>query len=99
MWAVGLSLMVVLFLAIGALRRLVGAERWAAILQAVVLATSLVVGWSMVFVGGVFVVLWWLRRSTTAAGSIALRAQAGFRGLVGVAVDTVHGHGHDPETR
>ncbi len=58
-WAVGLALMVLLFLAIGTLRRPWGLTvGW--ILQAVVLATSLVVGWSMVVVGGIFVVLWWL---------------------------------------
>ena len=58
-WAVGLALMVLLFLAIGTLRRPWGLTAgW--ILQAVVLATSLVVGWSMLVVGGVFVVLWWL---------------------------------------
>jgi Protein of unknown function (DUF4233) len=58
-WTVGLVLMVLLFLAIGTLRRPWGLTvGW--ILQAVVLATSLVVGWSMVIVGGVFVVLWWL---------------------------------------
>lgn len=58
-WAVGLALMVALFLAIGTLRRPWGLTvGW--ILQAVVLATSVIVGWSMLFVGGVFVVLWWL---------------------------------------
>lgn len=58
-WAVGLALMVLLFLAIGTLRRPWGLTvGW--ILQAVVLATSLVVGWSMLVVGAVFVVLWWL---------------------------------------
>jgi hypothetical protein len=58
-WTVGLVLMVLLFLAIGTLRRPWGLTvGW--ILQAVVLATSLVVGWSMLVVGGIFVVLWWL---------------------------------------
>ena len=58
-WAVGLALMVLLFLAIGTLRRPWGLTAgW--ILQAVVLATSFVVGWSMLVVGGIFVVLWWL---------------------------------------
>ena len=48
-----------LFLAIGTLRRPWGLTvGW--ILQAVVLATSVIVGWSMLVVGGVFVVLWWL---------------------------------------
>ena len=46
------------------------------ILQAVVLATSLVVGWSMVFVGGVFVVLWWLAIHNGSRVD-AMRAQAG----------------------
>ena len=58
-WAGGLTLMVLLFLAIGTLRRPWGLTvGW--ILQAVVLATSLVVGWSMLVVGVIFVVLWWL---------------------------------------
>ena len=58
-WAVGLTLMVLLFLAIGTLRRPWGLTAgW--ILQAVVLATSFIVGWSMLVVGGIFVVLWWL---------------------------------------
>jgi Protein of unknown function (DUF4233) len=74
-WAVGLTLMVVLFLAIGTLRRPWGLTLgW--ILQAVVLATSLVVGWSMVFVGGVFVVLWWLAIHNGSRVD-AMRAQAG----------------------
>lgn len=58
-WTVGLGLMVLLFLAIGTLRRPWGLTvGW--ILQAVVLATSVVVGWSMLAVGGIFVLLWWL---------------------------------------
>lgn len=58
-WSVGLALMVLLFLAIGTLRRPWGLTvGW--ILQAVVLAASVIVGWSMLIVGGVFVVLWWL---------------------------------------
>jgi hypothetical protein len=58
-WGAGLALMVLLFLAIGTLRRPWGLTvGW--ILQAVVLATSLVVGWSMFVVGVLFTVLWWL---------------------------------------
>jgi hypothetical protein len=58
-WGAGLALMVLLILAIGTLRRPWGLTvGW--ILQAVVLATSLVVGWSMLVVGVIFVVLWWL---------------------------------------
>jgi hypothetical protein len=73
-WAVGLVLMVLLFIAIGTLRRPWGLTvGW--ILQAVVLATSLVVGWSMVIVGGVFVVLWWLAIHNGSRVD-AMRAQA-----------------------
>jgi len=58
-WAVGLLIMVLLILAIGTLRRPWGlAVGW--VLQALVLATSIVVGWSMLVVGVVFVVLWFL---------------------------------------
>jgi hypothetical protein len=58
-WVAGLLLMVLLIVAIGTLGRPWGlALGW--VLQAVVLATSLVVGWSMLIVGGVFVVLWYL---------------------------------------
>ena len=58
-WAVGLVLMALLALAPGTLR-----FRWGLtlgwILQLLVLASALVVGWSMVVVGGIFVILWWL---------------------------------------
>lgn len=58
-WTVGLALMVVLFAAIGALGRSWGiALGW--VLQLAVLATSLVVGWTMLIVGVIFVVLWFL---------------------------------------
>jgi hypothetical protein len=58
-WAAGLVLMVLLVAAIGTLRRPWGlALGW--VLQAVVLATSLVVGWSMLVVGVIFVILWYL---------------------------------------
>jgi len=58
-WAVGVALMVLLIAAIGMLGRRGGLTvGW--ILQALVLATSLVVGWTMLIVGGIFVVLWWL---------------------------------------
>lgn len=74
-WVAGLVLMVLLFLAIGTLRRPWGLTLgW--ILQAVVLATSLVVGWTMLFVGGVFVILWWLAIHNGNRVD-AMRAQAG----------------------
>lgn len=74
-WAVGLALMVLLLVAIGTLRRPWGLTvGW--ILQAVVLATSLVVGWTMLVVGGIFVVLWWLAIHNGSRVD-ALRAQAG----------------------
>jgi hypothetical protein len=58
-WIAGLVLMLLLFAAIGTLRRPWGLTfGW--VLQALVLASALVVGWTMVVVGGVFVVLWWL---------------------------------------
>ena len=58
-WAAGLGLMVLLVLAIGTLRRPWGlAFGW--VLQALVLASSIVVGWAMLIVGAVFVILWWL---------------------------------------
>jgi Protein of unknown function (DUF4233) len=58
-WAAGLLLMVLLLLAIGTLRRPWGVTfGW--VLQGLVLATSIVVGWSMLIVGGAFVLLWYL---------------------------------------
>ena len=58
-WAAGLTLRVLLFLAPATLR-----YRWGLtlgwILQALVLASAIVVGWTMLVVGGLFVVLWWL---------------------------------------
>lgn len=58
-WAAGLLLMLLLGLAIGTLRRPWGLTvGW--VLQALVLASALVVGWTMLVVGGLFVVLWWL---------------------------------------
>ena len=58
-WTLGVVLMVLLVLAIGTLRRPWGLTvGW--VLQGVVLATSVVVGWTMVVVGGIFAVLWWL---------------------------------------
>jgi hypothetical protein len=74
-WAVGLTLVVLLLLAIGTLRRPWGLTAgW--ILQAAVLATSLVVGWTMLVVGGVFVVLWWLAIHNGSRVD-AMRTQAG----------------------
>ena len=56
-WGVGLALMVLLILAIGTLRRPWGvAVGWA--MQGLVVATALVVGWTMLVVGGLFAVLW-----------------------------------------
>ncbi len=58
-WACGFVLIVLLILGIGLLRRPYGvAVGW--VLQALVLASSLVVGWSMLIVGGIFVVLWFI---------------------------------------
>lgn len=58
-WVAGLALMVLLVAAIGTLRRPWGLTfGW--ILQALVLASAVVVGWTMLIVGGIFVVLWWL---------------------------------------
>ena len=58
-WVLGLGLMVLLIAAAGMVRRPFGLTLgW--ILQALVLATAIVVGWSMLIIGVVFVVLWWL---------------------------------------
>ena len=58
-WAAGLTLMVLLALAPATLR-----HRWGItlgwVLQGLVLASAIVVGWTMLIVGGIFVVLWWL---------------------------------------
>ncbi len=73
-WVVGLVLMVLLILAIGVLGRPWGiAIGWA--MQVLVLATSLVVGWTMLIVGGIFVVLWYLAVHNGRRVD-ALRAQA-----------------------
>ncbi len=57
-WTLGLILMALLALAPATLR-----FRWGLtlgwILQLLVLASALVVGWTMLVVGGIFVVLWW----------------------------------------
>ena len=58
-WGIGLALMVLLVVAIGFVTRPGGiAVGW--VLQVLVLATSVVVGWSMLIVGAIFVVLWFL---------------------------------------
>jgi len=58
-WFVGFALMVLLVLSIGTLRRPWGLSvGW--VMQVLVLATSLVVGWTMLVVGTVFVVLWFV---------------------------------------
>lgn len=73
-WAAGLALMVLLVLAAGALRRPWGLTfGW--VLQALVLASAAVVGWTMLIVGGIFVVLWWLAIRNGSRVD-ALRAQA-----------------------
>ena len=73
-WVAGLALMVLLVLAIGVLGRPWGiAVGWA--MQVLVLATSLVVGWTMLIVGGIFVVLWFLAVRNGRRVD-ALRAQA-----------------------
>jgi hypothetical protein len=73
-WAAGLTLMVLLFLAPATLR-----FRWGLtagwILQALVLVSALVVGWTMLVVGGLFVVLWWLAIHNGSRVD-AMRAQA-----------------------
>jgi formate-dependent nitrite reductase membrane component NrfD len=56
-WIAGFTLMLLLILAIGTLRRPWGLSvGWA--MQVLVLATSIVVGWTMLVVGLVFVALW-----------------------------------------
>ena len=73
-WAAGLTLMVLLFLAPATLR-----HRWGLtlgwILQGLVLASAFVVGWTMLVVGGLFVVLWWLAIHNGSRVD-AMRAQA-----------------------
>ena len=56
-WLVGLALIVLLILAIGTLRRPWGLSvGW--VMQGLVLATAIVVGWSMLIIGVLFVVIW-----------------------------------------
>ena len=58
-WTVGLILMAMLILGIGTLGRPSGIViGW--ILQGLVLATSIVVGWMMLVIGLIFAVLWFL---------------------------------------
>ena len=74
-WTAGLGLMVLLVLAIGTLRRPWGLTvGW--VLQALVLASAVIVGWTMIVVGGLFVVLWWLAIHNGRRVD-ALQAQAG----------------------
>ena len=74
-WAAGLALMVLLALAPATLR-----HRWGLtlgwVLQGLVLASAIVVGWTMLVVGGIFVVLWWLAIHNGSRVD-ALRAQGG----------------------
>ena len=73
-WTLGLALMVLLVLSAGMLGRPWGLTLgW--VMQALVLATSIVVGWSMLVVGLVFVVLWYLAVHNGRRVD-ALRAQA-----------------------
>ncbi len=73
-WTAGLVLMAMLIAAIGTLGR-----RWGLtlgwVLQGLVLATSVVVGWTMLIVGVIFVILWWLAIHNGRRVD-ALRAQA-----------------------
>lgn len=56
-WIVGLVLIILLILAIGTLRKPWGLSvGW--FMQVLVLATALVVGWSMLIIGVLFVVIW-----------------------------------------
>jgi hypothetical protein len=74
-WVAGLTLMVLLALAPATLR-----HRWGItlgwVLQGLVLASAIVVGWTMLIVGGIFVVLWWLAIHNGSRVD-ALRSQAG----------------------
>lgn len=73
-WAAGLALMVLLILGIGTLRRPWGVTAgW--VLQGLVLASAVVVGWTMLIVGVIFVVLWWAAVQNGTRVD-ALRAQA-----------------------
>lgn len=57
-WIVGIALMVLLIVGAGWIGRRGGLTLgW--ILQGLVLASSVVVGWAMVVVGVIFVALWW----------------------------------------
>ena len=57
-WTIGIALTIALALAAGIVGRRGGITiGW--ILQAVVLASSLVVGWAMLVIGAMFVALWW----------------------------------------
>ncbi len=57
-WVVGLVLMAALAVAAGMVGRRGGITLgW--ILQGLVMASAIVVGWAMVVVGGLFVALWW----------------------------------------
>lgn len=57
-WGIGIALMALLIVGAGMVGRRGGLTLgW--ILQALVLASAIVVGWSMAVVGGIFVVLWW----------------------------------------
>ncbi|HAN72383.1 MAG TPA: DUF4233 domain-containing protein [Actinobacteria bacterium] len=57
-WGIGIALMVLLAVAAGMVGRRGGLTiGW--ILQVLVLASAIVVGWTMVIVGVIFVALWW----------------------------------------
>ncbi|MBI1350171.1 MAG: DUF4233 domain-containing protein [Actinomycetales bacterium] len=58
-WTLGLLLVLLLALAPATLRFRRGLTvGW--ILQLLVMASAIVVGWAMLVIGGIFVVLWWL---------------------------------------
>ncbi len=57
-WGIGIGLMVLLILGAGLVGRRGGLTvGW--ILQVVVLASAVVVGWAMLVIGAIFVALWW----------------------------------------
>ncbi len=57
-WGIGIGLMVLLILGAGLVGRRGGLTvGW--ILQVVVLASAVVVGWAMLVIGVIFVALWW----------------------------------------
>jgi len=77
-WAAGLALILLLILGIGLLRRPGGLTvGW--VLQGLVLLSAVVVGWTMLVVGAIFVVLWWVAIHTGSRVD-AMRAAASDEG-------------------